>query len=125
MNTPSNKPVPAGVSDDLVEAYEVLSELTAPLCAACPSQQEHRCCYREACEITFMTARAYWNTELKPDGDTLPFLTDGKGCSVAPHLRPHCTGYLCPEALAQATPEQQQEYVDLRGYIARLGQPAR
>lgn len=108
------------VSDDLIEAYDVLSDLTRPMCDACPTPQEHRCCYREACQMAQMVAEGLWGERLEPDGDQLPYLTAGKGCSAAPHLRPHCTAYVCPEALAQACPEDQQEYADLRAYIARL-----
>lgn len=103
--------------DDLVEAYEILGELTRPLCDACPKAQGTRCCYPEACQIARMLAQQRWGVEL---GEPNPTYLGPEGCSVAPHLRPHCTGYLCPEALAQAPPEVQQEYREVRAYIARL-----
>jgi len=109
------------VRDDLVvEAYEVLAELTRPICDACPNAPDRptRCCYPEACQITEMVAHSFWGVVLPPPIPT--YLTPEGGCSVAPHLRPHCAGYVCPEALAAAPAEAQQEYWELRAYIARL-----
>ena len=104
-------------AEGLVEAYEVLSELTQPLCDACPKARGTRCCYTEACQIAQMVAQQNWGVSL---GDPNPLFLTPTGCSVAPHHRPHCTGYLCPEALAGAPSEVRQEYHDIRAYIARL-----
>lgn len=105
------------MTQELVEAYEILGELTRPLCDACPNATGTRCCYPEACAIAKMMALG-WGEDL---GEPNPTYLTPTGCSVAPHLRPHCTGYLCPEALAQASPEVQEEYRAIRAYIARLG----
>lgn len=105
---------------DLIEAHEVLAELTRPLCDACPRAPDRptRCCYPEACQMARMAARAFWGVELPPPDPT--YLTPEGDCTVAPHLRPHCSGHLCPEALAAAPALVQQEYRDVRAYIDRL-----
>jgi hypothetical protein len=70
-----------------------------------------------------MTASQWGETPPEGNhGSGLPYLAD-TGCTLAPHLRPACTGYLCPEALSAAPVEVQQEYHDIRGFIARLEQP--
>lgn len=110
------------VEADLIEAYDALAELTRPMCDACPTPPgPTRCCFSLACEITAMVAREQWGVVPQP-GDHpsgVSFLAP-EGCTVAAHLRPHCSSYVCPDALAQAPQEAQEEYHAIRAYITRL-----
>lgn len=59
------------------------------------------CCAPRYCEMAMIWAREQWQTDLTITDDykeartPLKFMELGKGCIIAPHLRPTCTMYCC------------------------------
>lgn len=106
-------------ADELVRLYQELSEHTKTACEACPQAEveEYRCCYPEACEMAIMFASWKGVTLTRTDHPTLPLMGKG-GCTVAPHLRPMCTGYVCPSQ--KTDPEWMSVYIDIRNRIQSI-----
>ena len=107
------------VTEPLQQLYRELSDHTKPACDACPQAkvEPHRCCYSEACEMALMYASWKGVNLQRTSHPTLPLM--GKsGCTVAPHLRPMCTGYVCPSQ--KEDPEWMAKYVAIRTRIATL-----
>ena len=72
-----------------------LADMTAPMCGACPLP--YSCCEAQYCRDAMAYAAKHWGESLQPTGHpTLP-LMGPKGCTAAPHLRPKCTVFVCPE----------------------------
>lgn len=109
---------------DLVVLYQRMSELTKPICLSGEGEcarftTKNRCCARQHCDVAAKFAKDKYGIELQATGHpTIPFMGD-HGCTVAPHLRPHCTMQLCSVSWADrstATPA----YFILRGQILIL-----
>ena len=109
-----------GVTEELQQLYEELSAHTKPACDACPQAkvEPHRCCYPEACEMALMYAQWQGVHLQRTDHPTLPLMGENGACTAAPHLRPMCTGYVCPSQ--KTDPEWMAKYVDIRTKIADL-----
>ena len=99
---------------DLVELYERITALTQPICARCVPP--FHCCQPVGCGQATVWARSIYGVKLEYTSDnaisTLPYLTKS-GCTVAPHHRPLCSLWLCPEGEAAAP----DEYWDLKKQI--------
>lgn len=97
----------------LIDLYAELSALTNPLCAACP--KPHSCCELAGCENARTWAMDVYGLTLKQSKGPLPFLTE-TGCTVAPHHRPICSFFLCPDAAKRAP----ARWAELRAEIALM-----
>lgn len=106
---------------DLVVLYQKMSDLTRPICMngqgdCARFTTPYRCCAQEHCERAARFTREKYGLELQPTGHpSIPFM-GSDGCTVAPHLRPHCTFHLCSvsySAVSTASPA----YLELRDRI--------
>ena len=87
-------------SPQLVILYKKMADFTAPECAGVgpgSCRVPHSCCDEFACSITREYASEVYGVELEeyqgsPKG---AFYLRESGCTVAPHLRPHCTMHTC------------------------------
>ena len=102
---------------DLEALYHQITAITEPMCARCVPP--YHCCAPVGCGQAQCWARGEYGIELPVTSDnplsTLPYLTK-KGCTVAPHHRPLCSLWLCPEAEKLAS----DEYWDLKEQITKL-----
>lgn len=81
------------ISEKTIRLYDELQKHTIADCNKFCNTKT--CCVNAYCERTQKFARETYGVELEPTGHpTLLFMTD-TGCSVAPHLRPECTEYVC------------------------------
>ena len=72
-----------------------LADETRKRCATCAIP--YSCCEAGYCRDAIAYAKKEWGVTLKETGHpTLP-LMGPKGCVAAPHLRPQCTIWVCPE----------------------------
>lgn len=81
----------------LVQLYKDMAELTAPECAH-TCRVPFSCCDEFACHITKEYALEKYGVTLKeyPASPRGAYFLDGdKGCTVPPHMRPHCTLHTC------------------------------
>ena len=94
------------MSTDLVDLYRKITALSQPICAKCVPP--FHCCHPVGCGLATVWARRVYGVELEYTSDnaisTLPYLTK-TGCTVAPHHRPLCSLWLCPEGELAAPPE--------------------
>lgn len=75
-----------------------LAQLTGTKCGNCDCAkgQEFRCCDRMFCSMVQENLERK-NIQIDPPNvGGIPFMGE-KGCVVPVHLRPHCTGFVCPE----------------------------
>src|SRR5688572_16912475 len=73
--------------------YAEIAEIGRKHCAQC--SPPFHCCSRTSCNHSRWWARTAWDVELQKQQDgELPFLAPS-GCSVAPHLRPVCSVFVC------------------------------
>ncbi len=85
----------------LVVLYQQMADLTAPECAgkglgSC--KVPHSCCDHLACSITKQIASEIYGVNDLEEYEGSPrgaFYLRESGCTVAPHLRPHCTMPTC------------------------------
>lgn len=78
----------------LITLYKAMYDLTVPECRySCLAPMT--CCTPAACEFTERFAKEERGVILeRTDNPKLPFMSKD-GCTVAPHLRPHCTVHTC------------------------------
>lgn len=96
-------------SQELIDAFQAVADLTAPKCAAC--RAPFACCSKDQCEGTKDFAKEHFGVTLEETGGKLPFLGDN-GCVVPPHLRPLCSVHVCEMHLSD--PEWSETYMDAR-----------
>lgn len=106
----------------LVQLYDEMSALTAPICAAGADEcgAPFRCCERKYCDTAAENARKA-GVELTPVNATVPF-AGPNGCIVPPHLRPICTLHACTISHAAVShiehdPAKTAHYFELRRRI--------
>ena len=88
----------------LIEAQAAMATHTSPLCgqhhrcAGDGKVGQFRCCDDLFCGLAETYAHQEWRTRLAPVTTERgrPRFLGPNGCTVAPHLRPGCTGYSCP-----------------------------
>lgn len=101
----------------LVVLYADVAALTGPKCAEC--RAPNTCCAPEYCALAKDHAKEEWGVDLPVTSHPmLPFM--GKtGCTVAPHLRPLCSIYVCEQHYMRDEAFAQR-YFDLRDEISEL-----
>lgn len=113
----------------LVILYQEMATLTAPECAN-TCRVPHSCCDEMACQITKQFALEEYGVTL-PEQDTRhgdyphknAFYLGPDGCTVAPHLRPHCTMHTCAInglGFKHGDPDWTKRYFKLRTKIERI-----
>jgi hypothetical protein len=107
---------------ELVQIYQQMSELTAPICAnSCKNR--FKCCDKVHCEAAEKHAKERYDIELKrTNHPELPFMGEW-GCVVPPHLRPVCTLHTCMVAQLGFQPYDSawnEKYFRLRAQIEIL-----
>lgn len=75
-------------------AFKKLSDLCVEACKNCNDPEPYRCCDKMFCNIVAKTYKGE-----QPNIGGLPFMGE-KGCVVPPDQRPMCTGFVCPDLLA-------------------------
>lgn len=119
------------MSDKLVILYQKMADLTAPECAGVGEgscRVPHSCCDQMSCDITKSIAKDVWGVtdlpEYPPTNHRGAYYLDGdKGCTVAPHLRPHCAMHTCQInglGFKPSDPEWTKKYFNLRVRIEKL-----
>lgn len=112
----------------LVILYQQMADMTAPECATV-CRVPHSCCDEFACQMTKMFAKEEYGIALpeqpKKPGDPFKnaFYLGPDGCTVAPHLRPHCTMHTCAInglGFKHGDPEWTKRYFKLRTKIERI-----
>jgi len=113
------------MSNELIEAYREMAEMTLPECKnSC--RVPLSCCSPEYCITTIQWAKDRWGVKLKHDKNARLPLMGPDGCTAAPHLRPACTMHTCDinSAGCKKTPELDLEwterYFELRDKISLL-----
>lgn len=111
-------------STKLVVLYQKMADMTAPECAS-SCRVPHSCCDEFACSITKAIAKEEYGVDLKeyPANRKGAFYLDSKGCTVAPHLRPHCTMHTCDInglGFKRGDEKWTKQYFKLRGTIERI-----
>jgi hypothetical protein len=111
---------------ELVDLYQKITEISKPICATCIPP--YHCCHPVGCGQAMVWARSVYGVQLEYTSDnaisTLPYLTK-TGCTVAPHLRPLCSLWLCPEGEAVAPPEYWQLKAKIMGIEIEKGDSCR
>ena len=101
---------------NLIDLYREITDISRPLCSTCTPP--YHCCQPVGCGLATVWARRVYGVQLEYTSDnaisTLPYLTK-TGCTVAPHHRPLCSLWLCPEAESRAPPE----YWDIKAQIMK------
>ena len=115
-------------SPKLVQLFQQMADMTAPECAGVgvgSCKIPHSCCDEMACTMTKMYAADQGITDL-PEYTPLnykgAFYLTERGCTVAPHLRPHCTLHTCQinsMGCKPGDPQWTKAYFKLRGQIDR------
>lgn len=83
--------------ESVQNAFKKLSDLTRQACDGCDHEGKwHRCCGTIFCEQVKKDLDATGIEIERPGPVGLPYMGPN-GCVVPPHLRPVCTGYVCPE----------------------------
>lgn len=95
----------------LIDLYRELYELTNAICSTC--SPPYHCCIPVGCQRAESWAKSYGEILPRYNNSDMPYLTEN-GCTVAPHLRLICTGFICPER------EKPPRYQELMAEIARL-----
>lgn len=112
----------------LVILYQQMADMTAPECATV-CRVPHSCCDEFACQMTKMFAKEEYGIDLpeqpKKPGDPFKnaFYLGPDGCTVAPHLRPHCTMHTCAInglGFKHGDAEWTKRYFKLRTKIERM-----
>lgn len=107
---------------ELVQLYQQMAELTAPICAN-KCRNKYTCCDKIHCEAAEKYAKERYGVELeRGDHPDLPFMGQD-GCTVAPHLRPRCTLHTCSVAQIGFEPFDSawnEKYMRLRSQIKIL-----
>ena len=85
----------------------------------------HSCCDGLACSITKQVAKEIYGVDLPecPPNFRGAFYLNENGCTVAPHLRPHCTMHTCyinGLGFKPGDPKWARRYFRLRRTIERL-----
>ena len=97
--------------------YREITDISQPLCAKCTPP--FHCCQPVGCGLATVWARKMYGVKLEYTSDNaisaLPYLTKS-GCTVAPHHRPLCSLWLCPEGETAAPPE----YWDIKAEIMAI-----
>lgn len=104
-----------------IRLMQEMADHTAPECAK-TCRIPHSCCDAMYCDIAEEWSRMNGVT-LEPltHHPTLKFMGPN-GCTVPPHLRPHCTLHTCEIgawAIKRGDPEWTQKYYALREQIER------
>src|SRR5678816_4550463 len=91
---------------NIEELYQKITDLSQSICAKCVPP--FHCCHPVGCAQAMVWARSKYDVQLEFTSDnavsTLPYLTK-HGCTVAPHHRPLCSLWLCPEGEQRAPDE--------------------
>ena len=107
----------------LVILYQKMADMTAPECAGvcrCP----HSCCDELACTMARQMAASQGVTlQEYPPNAKGAFYLGHNGCTVTPHLRPHCTLHTCEInglGFKKGDLKWTKDYFSLRGKIERM-----
>ncbi len=83
----------------LIVLYQKMADLTAPECAgvgAGSCKVPHSCCDSMACSMTKQLAATLGVVLPEyPENNKGAFYLKDNQCTVAPHMRPHCTMHTC------------------------------
>ena len=78
----------------LIALYREMADLTNAICRTC--DPPFKCCSLIGCSRAKFWAEHVYKINLVKTNGRLPFLTE-TGCTVAPHHRPICTMFFCPD----------------------------
>jgi hypothetical protein len=116
------------MSEQLVQLYQNMADMTAPECAGVgpgSCRVPHSCCDEMACTITKQYAAEKGVTTLPeyPPNHKGAFYLSETGCTVSPHLRPHCTLHTCSingMGFKPGDAKWTEDYFELREEIEQL-----